>query len=121
MDFVHINNDSTYQIQAYDAGKLTINQQDYNHSVLISAHSLVAWRPQKLDELTRADLVVLHQLKADVILLGVGTEMGFLNAELQRYIQAVALPLETMTTSAACRTFHVLTSEHRHVYAALIV
>jgi uncharacterized protein len=121
MDFILASNNSQYQIESFNLGSITINQQSYKQSVLVSAHALTLWRPQSLAEININDLELFAPLQADVILLGVGTHMHFLKPELQAFIQQHRLPLEVMTTAAACRTFHVLTSEQRLVYAALLM
>lgn len=121
MDFQAARNNSAYQIQSYSGGCLIINQQPYHSSVLLSADSLTPWRPQNLAELMLEDLQQLATLKADVLLLGVGKDMRFLKPDLQAYIAEQRLPLEVMSTVAACHTFHILTAEQRSVYAALIV
>lgn len=121
MDFQAACNTSLYQIQSYTAGCLIINQQAYHGSVLVSADHLSLWRPQTLAELTLKDLHSFTTLSADVFLLGVGQHSRFLSPALQAYIVEQCLPLEVMSTMAACHTFHVLTAEQRAVYAALMV
>ena len=121
MDFILAPNSSAYQIQSYEPGLLIVNQEAYTTSVLVSALGVNNWRPQTLAEVTQADLEALLALKADVILLGVGTEMRFLSPPLQRFITENALPLEVMTTKAAVRNFHVLSAEARKVYAVLLL
>ena len=121
MDFILAGNQSAYQIDNYEPGVLHINQQAYQESVLVSATSLSVWRPQSVAEITIADLEALRDLNADVILLGTGMNMAFLAAPLRAFIEKQRLSIEVMSTSAACRTFHVLSSEQRLVYAALLI
>ncbi len=121
MDFILMSDSSDYQLQSYSAGTLVINEHVYQSSVLVSAHSLVAWQPQSITNIHRTDLAALLALKADVILLGTGANMQFLAPELQCFIRDQCLPLEVMTTYAAMGTFQVLCVEQRLVYAALLV
>lgn len=121
MDFIQAVNPCDYQIQAYEPGLVIVNDTPYTNSVLVSAAGVDPWRPQTLTDINQHDLEALLALKADVILLGVGTAMRFLNPALQRFMAEQALPLEVMTTKAAVRTFHVLSAESRKVYAALLL
>ncbi len=57
--------------------------------------------------------------KPDVILIGTGRTPKQLPHHLLALFWQAGLQPETMTTSAACRTYNVLVSEDRHVLAAL--
>lgn len=121
MDVIQATNTSRYQIQSYEPGQVIINQQPYAHSVLVSAESLVPWRPQRYDELRFEDLQALAELNADVVLLGTGQKLQLLPRDWQAFLLQKRLAIDVMTTAAACRTFHILTSEQRLVYAALLI
>ncbi|MDO4248793.1 MAG: Mth938-like domain-containing protein [Neisseria sp.] len=55
----------------------------------------------------------------EVILVGTGATHHFLHPKIAAGLAAQGIGLETMTTAAACRTFMVLQSEGRRVWAWL--
>ncbi|QIE54543.1 hypothetical protein G5B40_03280 [Pikeienuella piscinae] len=56
----------------------------------------------------------------DVLLVGMGTEIAFLDAGARSALEAAGIGVEVMSTGSACRTYNVLLSEGRRVAAALI-
>jgi uncharacterized protein len=56
----------------------------------------------------------------DVLFVGTGAEMRPLPAAFREAMEAAGVPVEPMSTPAACRTFNVLLSEGRRVGLALI-
>lgn len=114
-------NRGQYQIQNYFPGKLIINNQVYEHSLIITQTELINWEPQKFQNLKPEDFDEIYKLKPEIILLGTGEKQEFLPASLMQKLAAKKLSVEVMNTHAACRTFNVLVSEGRNVAAALII
>jgi uncharacterized protein len=56
-----------------------------------------------------------------VVLLGTGEKHQFLHPKTVQNLTAQNIPLECMTTVAACRTYNILMSEGRKVAAALLI
>jgi uncharacterized protein len=108
-------------VRAYSPGVLRIGEHEFSRSVLLSAESLVEWRPQQIGELTAADLEPVLALRPEVLLLGSGARQVFPAPALLAQLYAARLGFEVMDTGAACRTYNVLVAEGRAVAAALII
>jgi uncharacterized protein len=109
-------------VRGYSPGALRIGEQEYSRSVIVSATTLITdWRPQRMDELTAADLEPVLALQPEVLLLGSGVRQVFPPHELLARLYAARVGFEVMDTGAACRTYNVLVGEGREVAAALLV
>lgn len=56
----------------------------------------------------------------DVVLIGQGAEVAYLDPGLRTLLEEAGLGVEAMTTPSACRTYNVLLAEARRVAAVLI-
>ena len=109
-------------VRGYSPGALRIGEQEYSRSVIVSATTLITdWRPQRMDELTAADLEPVLALQPEVLLLGSGLRQVFPPHELLARLYAARVGFEVMDTGAACRTYNVLVGEGREVAAALLI
>ena len=79
------------------------------------------WPPQTLNELTAAHLEIIISLRPAIFLLGVGSHLTFPSVDIYGELLNQGIGVEIMDTSAACRTYTVLTAEERNVIAALII
>lgn len=115
-------NSSTYQIRAYQPGVIQVNDVTLTRSVIISPSQLVEnWTPQLISELSAQSLDIVIAMKPDVLLIGTGSELVFLPAEIYGALINQGIGVEVMDTRAACRTFNALSAENRNVVAALII
>lgn len=109
-------------IRSYASGRVTVNQDVYTTSVIITPERIVAdWRPGRFSDLIPADFDAICELQPEVVLLGTGIRLRFPAAELTRSLVAAQIGFEVMDTGAACRTYNVLMSEGRRVAAALLI
>ncbi len=109
-------------VRGYSPGALRIGEQEYSRSVIVSAQTLITdWRPQRMDELTAADLEPALALRPEVLLLGSGVRQVFPPRDLLAQLYAARVGFEVMDTGAACRTYNVLVGEGREVAAALLI
>ena len=109
-------------VRGYAPGLLRIGERQIDRSVVVSARRLIDdWRPQRIDELTAADLDPVLALEPEVLLLGSGARQVFPAPELLARLYAAHIGFEVMDTGAACRTYNVLVGEGREVAAALII
>lgn len=114
MQLTEDNNDSEYQIQAYEPGEVTINDQVYRQSLILTPNTLITeWPPTSVEEISQAQIQQLLDLKADIVLMGVGNQQVIPPRELRQF--------ECMENAAACRTFVALSSEGRNVAVALLI
>lgn len=111
-----------YRIRAYQPGAITVNDQIYTRSLIITAHHLIAdWPPQSLAELKPEHLHKILALKPEIVILGTGKRFILPPpAQLAPLYQA-GLGVECMDTGAACRTFTALIGERAGVVAALLI
>ncbi len=108
-------------IQAYQQGQVTINERDYQHSLIVSASEIISpWPVQQVTQLGAQNLQEIVDLKPEVILLGTGEKQVFPDIEIFGYFAQLGIGIEVMNTGAACRTFNILVAEDRQVVAALI-
>jgi uncharacterized protein len=73
------------------------------------------------DHLSALHFSNMLELNPEVVLLGTGKSHQFVHPKLIAVLMEKGVAVECMTTHAACRTYNILTSEGRHVAAALIL
>lgn len=121
MQLLRENNNAKYQITRYTTRSITVNDQTFAQSILIMPSYLSLWDKTCIKNIDERDLDKLLELKPELILLGSGQNMAFLNPGLHQNILMRKIGLEVMDTAAACRTFAALTAQGREVLAALIL
>lgn len=116
------DNSAFYQIRSYTPGHLQINELKMTQSVIVSPSKLIDnWTPQTIEQLSKESLSPIFELKPDILLIGTGSRLIFPSIEIYGELINQGIGVEVMNTSAACRTYNALTSEHRNVAAALII
>jgi len=109
-------------ITAFGTGFVEINQKKYVSNLIVLVDSVVAdWQATDFNHLTENSFAKLVDLKPEVVLLGTGEKHQFLHPKNYKALTEKGIPLECMTTAAACRTYNILMSEGRNVAAALIL
>jgi len=109
-------------IESYGNGCFRVTGERYSGSILVLPERAAAWAPVSIDDLDLASLepVLAAEPAVEVLLIGCGTSMAFIDPELRDAARARGVALEPMDTGAACRTYNVLAMEDRRVAAALI-
>jgi uncharacterized protein len=114
--------ENNYLITAYDEKFIEVNKQRYPQSLIVMAGQLIDdWPVQDFAHLTEAQFSQIAELTPEVVLLGTGKKHQFLHPKIYQILTQKGIPLECMTTAAACRTYNILMSEGRNVLAALIL
>ena len=109
-------------IRAYAPGSVTVNQDIYRASVVVTPDRIVTeWPPRAFAELTAAHFEALRALDPEIVLLGTGTRLQFPAPVLTQSLVLAGIGFEIMDTGAACRTYNVLMNEGRRVAAALLM
>ena len=109
-------------VRAYGPGEIRVGEEIVRSSCLLSADRLITdWRPQRLGELTPADLDAIFALDPEIVVLGSGTRQKFPEHALLAQVMSRGIGCEVMDTGAACRTYNVLVSEDRRAVAALFL
>ena len=115
-------------ITGYGPDGITISGKRHAGSLLISSNGLLCpWRVQSArSQLEAGDLeaVVNEAVKIfpkpyELVILGTGNLQFFPDNQWLAPFIARGLPLEIMSTPAACRTYNIVASEGRTVLAAL--
>ncbi len=109
-------------ITGYGEGFIEINKRPYAQNLIVLANQLILdWAATNFADLTAADFAEIALINPEVVLLGTGPTHRFLNPKIAQNLTEKGIPIECMTTAAACRTYNILMSEGRHVAAALLI
>jgi len=109
-------------IRAYAPGRITINEEVYTNSLIVTPHELVAaWPPACFADLLAGHFELITPLRPEVVILGTGARLQFPAPILTRSLVEAGIGLEVMDTGAACRTYNFLMSDGRRVAAALLM
>lgn len=116
------DNHADFQIKGYKPGFIQVNQEVYTRSIIVSPYKLIEnWPPQTISELALEHLKEAASLEPAILIIGTGEHLLFPSIELYGDLINEGIGIEIMDTSAACRTYNILTSENRNVVAALII
>ncbi len=109
-------------IESYGNGGFTVTGASYRGSLLVLPESTQVWPLADIADIDLAGLepVLAAEPPVEVLLIGCGGSMAFIDPDLRAAAQARGVALEPMDTGAACRTYNVLVMEDRRVAAALI-
>ena len=114
--------ENNHLITGYGADFVEINRQRYTSNLIVMTDKLLLdWQATDFVSLTAAHFVQIIELKPEVVLLGTGEQHQFLHPKITQNLIENGIPIECMTTAAACRTYNILMSEGRKVIAALIL
>lgn len=106
-------------IDSYRAGEIIINGTAHSRAVIIGGDNVTAADEALPQDLTAASFQAAVQARAEVILVGTGVKQHFLPPKLMAELAAHGIGLECMNTTAACRTYTLLSGEGRNVWAWL--
>ncbi len=121
MHFAQDDCSSDLLIRGYGDGVITIGNQQFARSLILTRDSLIAdWRPQHVAELLHDDFVPIMEIRPEVLVLGTGKALTFPSPALTARLLQLGIGVEIMDTAAACRTYNILLSEQRNVVAALL-
>lgn len=114
--------ENNHLITGYGDSFVEINKKRYTHNLIVMADKLILdWQATDYASLAEAHLAQIVDLKPELVLLGTGEKHQFLHPKVFRKLTECSIPLECMTTAAACRTYNFLMSEGRNVAAALLI
>jgi uncharacterized protein len=109
-------------IRAYSPGRITINEEVYTASLIVTPRQVVAkWPPVSFADLLAGHFEMIVPLRPEVVILGTGSRLRFPAPSLTRSLVEAGIGIEVMDTGAACRTYNFLMSDGRQVAAALLM
>ena len=114
--------DGKQLITGYSKDWISINNLVYPLSLVVLPDELLLdWDVSEFDDLIEANFECLLGYQPEVVLLGTGATHRFIRPHLIQALTDANIPVECMTTDAACRTYNILMAEGRKVAAALIL
>jgi len=109
-------------ITGYGDDFIEINKKRYSQNLIVLANDLfLDWDVSNFAALTPTHFDRIVEINPEVLLLGTGAKHQFLHPKIAQNLTTKNVPVECMTTAAACRTYNILMSEGRHVAAALLI
>ena len=106
----------------YGSGYVTVNQQRYERSLVVTPERIIQdWPATHFKLLAASHFEFLLALKPEIVLLGTGATLRFPPPALSRCLSAARIGLEVMDTNAACRTYNILAAEGRNVATAILL
>ena len=109
-------------LTGYGPGWIAINGEKVAHSMLLSSMGhRQTWGCERFELLGAEQFECLADWGAELVLFGSGERLRFPQAQWLASLYARRIGVETMDTTAACRTFNFLAAEGRKVVAALLV
>ena len=113
---------SRHRITAYDVDTISVNDDIYRQSLVMTADSILCpWPVSSLQHLDPENLAPIFESKPTVVLLGTGERQMFPDAKIFALFGEQGIGLEVMDNGALCRTFNILVAEDRDVTAAVIL
>lgn len=111
-----------FNIQSYRPGCIRINDLDYSDTVLLHQAQLkVLTNHQHINEIQDEFFKDLAPNPGAIILVGTGQQLQFPKQAWLAAIQQLGVGIEVMDTTAACRTYQILSGDEREVTALLFV
>ena len=122
MDVTPLLPEGRQVIESYGGGGFRVSGTAFDGSVLVMPDLSQAWPVAEIAALSLESLepVLAAESGIEVLLIGCGEAMAFIDPDLREAAKARGVALEPMDTGAACRTYNVLVAEDRQVAAALI-
>ena len=115
MRLTEISYGAALAIEGYGPGFFRVGAHVLRGASLITPWDAGAWGG--LDD-TAAPLALAG--KIDVLLLGLGRDIGLVPRAFRAALEEAGIGVEPMNTPAACRTYNVLLGEGRRIAAALL-
>ncbi len=109
-------------IDAYGNGGFRFAQMSHRGSLLCLPAGMFAWNVQRADQIDADSLALVLQSRGemDVLLVGLGREVGVFAPELRQLLRDNGIIADVVGTGGAARTYNILLAENRAVGAALI-
>lgn len=110
------------QIDAYGNGGFRFADMSHRGSLLLLPSGIYGWEMDETMPLSVENFrrVLDDAADIEVLLVGTGTKLRPLPAELKAALKAKGIASDPMGTGAAIRTFNIMLAEQRAVAAALI-
>lgn len=106
----------------YGNGYFMVNNLRYERSLVVTPERVIEdWLVRDFGALNAPDFEFLRALKPAIVLFGSGATLRFPRPDLTHCLAEDRIGLEVMDSTAACRTYNILTAEGRNVVAAVLL
>lgn len=110
-----------YRITAYGPGFVSVNDAVLTGTVLLGEDTPATDVEERVPgDLCPATMARLLAHDPEVVIIGTGARHVFLPQELIAPLTRAGIGVEVMSTSAACRTWNILSAEGRRIAALLL-
>jgi len=117
---LHLEASIENRIRAYGPQGIRVNDKTYDASLIVTPTDVIASvLPEQFCQFSVSQLEVLIQMRPEVLIIGTGNTLRFLERDFLGKLYKHTIGTEVMTTDAACRTYNILAGEGRQVVAAL--
>jgi len=111
-----------HSIQAYSDAEIKINQNVYQHSLIVNAQQIIEnWPVSHLQQLNEDTILPFLQNNPRIIIIGQPQNGVLPSYSLIEFLSQRGIGIECMSIGAACRTYNVLLSERREVVLGIIL
>lgn len=110
-----------YAITAYDDDSISVSDELYRNSFIVSPSLLTPWNVVHIEHLNEQTMQPLFDMQPEVVLIGTGLTQQFPSPQIFAHCSKQGIGLEVMANSAACRTFNILAAEDRNVVCGFIL
>jgi uncharacterized protein len=108
-------------IARHGASGVVVNGVEHRASLIVPwTGQVLPWPVDAFERLEQAHFASLVALGPELVIFGSGARIRFVHPALLKSLIDKRIGVETMDTSAACRTYNVLLAEGRKVVAALL-
>jgi len=122
MNIQQDSNTAEFTIQSYKPGKIWVNQQCYQQSILIHRTLFQPlWTPQSFLELQLIHLQDILERKPEIFILGTGENLQFPPQNWLRPFYEKGIGIEIMDSLRAVYTYTILSSEDRNVATGILI
>ena len=110
-----------HRITAYGSGFVTVNETTFTSTLLVGQGALATdFAERRPDDLSTATIERIREQDPEVVIIGTGSRHVFPAREILAPLTFSGIGVEVMSTSAACRTYNILSVEGRRVVALLL-
>lgn len=121
MDITQDFADANFIITGYRPDCVLINHEPHQQSFIISPESLLtSWNVTDVSHLNDVTLASVFENPPEIMIIGTGDSLVLPDPKIIALFGQHQIGLETMNTSAACRTYGILIAEGRKATAGII-
>lgn len=112
--------DNKYMIQKCSSEGIVIDNSVYKNAMLVSPNTIsIKWPVENIRLLRIQHMNDVLNMKPKILIIGSGNEQLYLDNKILFALYSNNIGCEVMKTTAACRTYNLLSMDNRNVCALL--